>query len=123
MILAMLALVACSQQPTQQSQTGGVVTEPSTGNTVEVNITASEFKFDPGVVNAHVGDKVIIHLTSADDEHGIAIEGYNVHVEAQPGDTQTLEFIADKAGTFTFKCNVPCGSGHRDMTGQLIVAA
>ena len=32
-----------------------------------------------------------------------------------------IEFIADKTGTFTFKCNVPCGSGHKTMAGTLIV--
>ena len=33
----------------------------------------------------------------------------------------TTEFIADKAGTFTFYCSIPCGRGHGSMHGKLIV--
>ena len=35
--------------------------------------------------------------------------------------TTEIEFIADKKGTFTFSCSVPCGSGHLNMKGTLIV--
>jgi cytochrome c oxidase subunit II len=33
----------------------------------------------------------------------------------------TLRLTPDKTGTFTFACDVFCGSGHEDMTGTLIV--
>jgi cytochrome c oxidase subunit 2 len=39
----------------------------------------------------------------------------------EPGSSKTVTFVADKAGTFKFFCNVPCGEGHREMTGQLVV--
>jgi cytochrome c oxidase subunit 2 len=34
----------------------------------------------------------------------------------------TVEFVADKAGTFTFSCSVYCGKGHRGMKGELVVS-
>jgi len=44
------------------------------------------------------------------------------------GGTETVEFVADKAGTFTFSCEVPynpdkqwCDPDHAMMTGTLIV--
>jgi heme/copper-type cytochrome/quinol oxidase subunit 2 len=32
-----------------------------------------------------------------------------------------VTFVADKAGTFTWRCNIPCGAGHQHMTGKLVV--
>jgi cytochrome c oxidase subunit 2 len=32
-----------------------------------------------------------------------------------------LQRTPDKTGTFTFLCDVFCGSGHEDMSGTLIV--
>ena len=36
-------------------------------------------------------------------------------------ETKKVEFVADKAGTFSFRCSVPCGSGHQLMQGTLVV--
>jgi cytochrome c oxidase subunit II len=38
------------------------------------------------------------------------------------GEPVTLEFVADKAGTFGFSCSEYCGSGHSSMRGRLVVA-
>jgi heme/copper-type cytochrome/quinol oxidase subunit 2 len=32
-----------------------------------------------------------------------------------------LSFTPDKAGTFTFLCDVFCGDGHEGMSGRLVV--
>ena len=44
-----------------------------------------------------------------------------VSVEADPGKTQTLTFVADKPGSFRFRCNVTCGAMHPFMIGKLTV--
>jgi cytochrome c oxidase subunit 2 len=38
-----------------------------------------------------------------------------------PGKVVSLELTPDRAGTFTFLCDVFCGTGHEDMSGMLIV--
>jgi len=91
------------------------------GKTVEVSIVADNFEFTPGEIRVQQGDRVVIHATSKDTMHGLAVEGYDQSVTFDKGETETLEFTADKKGTFRFFCNVPCGSGHRKMQGQLIV--
>jgi heme/copper-type cytochrome/quinol oxidase subunit 2 len=53
--------------------------------------------------------------------HGIYIDGYDISVEADPGQTQTLTFVADKSGSFRFRCNVTCGAMHPFMIGKLTV--
>ena len=38
-----------------------------------------------------------------------------------PGRTTRLPLTPDKAGTFTFLCDIFCGSGHETMNGTLTV--
>jgi cytochrome c oxidase subunit II len=98
--------------------TGGA----TSGNTVEVNLEAFEFAFNPATIRAKQGDTVIVHIKSTEGNHGFGVQGYNVDSgEIEEGQTKTVQFVADKTGTFRFFCNVPCGSGHRSMNGQLIV--
>jgi heme/copper-type cytochrome/quinol oxidase subunit 2 len=125
--LALLLLVAACTTAgvtprTPPSQTPSEV--PATGQTVEITLHATNFKFDPGVIRVNKGDRVIIHVTGDEGEHGFAIEGYGLSTPPiETGATQTLDFVAEKTGSFKFFCNVPCGPGHREMTGTLIVAA
>jgi len=66
---------------------------------------------------------VTIRLVSTDVVHGLYIDGYDISVEADPGQTQTLTFTADKPGSFRFRCNVTCGAMHPFMIGKLTVGA
>lgn len=102
------------------------------GNEVHVYGAAfrSKFIFDakakrPDVIEVDQGDKVIIHITNIDlDEditHGFGINNYDLNYEIQPGETRTLEFTADKAGTFPLYCTNFCSALHQEMTGYLLV--
>jgi heme/copper-type cytochrome/quinol oxidase subunit 2 len=66
-------------------------------------------------------DSVRIQLVSTDVVHGLYIDGYDLSVEADPGQTATLTFSADKPGSFRFRCNVTCGAMHPFMIGKLTV--
>ena len=74
-------------------------------------------------LNANLGDHLKITLTSGEGaEHDIFLEAFNAkseHVSGQ-GKSVTLEFAADKAGSFTYFCTI---AGHRQagMEGKLIV--
>jgi nitrous-oxide reductase len=103
-----------------------------TGNRVDVYGTAmrSRFTFDhtqkrPDEIDVNQGDHVYIHLTNIDfDEditHGFAINGYDINMEVQPGQTNTLDFVADKAGTFPLYCTNFCSALHQEMTGYFQV--
>lgn len=102
------------------------------GNEVHVYGIAmrSKFIFDhkakrPDVIEVNQGDKVVIHLTNIDfDEditHGFGINNYDLDMEVQPGQTNTLEFTANKAGTFPLYCTNFCSALHQEMTGYLLV--
>jgi nitrous-oxide reductase len=102
------------------------------GNEVHVYGTAmrSKFTFDakaerPDVIEVNEGDKVSIHLTNIDLDqditHGFGINKYDLNMEVQPGQTNTLVFTADKAGTFPLYCTNFCSALHQEMTGYLLV--
>ena len=88
---------------------------------VEFNMIAKQWEFDPGTITVSRGDKVILHIKSVDVTHGFALPDFGISQILEPGKEVTIEFIADKKGTFTFFCNVPCGSGHLSMRGTLVV--
>jgi nitrous-oxide reductase len=102
------------------------------GNKVDVYGIAmrSKFIFDakakrPDVIEVNEGDEVNIHLTNTDfDEditHGFAINSYDLNIEVQPGQTNTITFTADKTGTFPIYCTNFCSALHQEMTGYFLV--
>lgn len=93
----------------------------TTAATVEFNVTAKQFSFAPSTIIVKKGDHVIVHLTSTDVKHGFGIDEYGIKSSFDRNNPTTVEFTADKPGTFEFYCSVPCGPGHRDMAGTLIV--
>ena len=84
-------------------------------------VQASQFGYVPSELNVNPGDTVVIQLISMDVVHGLYIDGYDISVEADPGQSRTLTFIANKAGSFRFRCSVTCGAMHPFMLGKLNV--
>jgi heme/copper-type cytochrome/quinol oxidase subunit 2 len=86
-----------------------------------IKIDASRFEYNPSVLHVNPGDRVTIELTATDVVHGLAIDGYNLQTTADPGQTATLSFTADKVGSFRYHCTVTCGNMHPFMAGKLEV--
>lgn len=84
-------------------------------------IDARQYAYSPAELRVNTGDTVTLQLVSTDVVHGIYVDGYDISVEADPGQTATLTFTADKAGSFRFRCNVTCGAMHPFMIGKLTV--
>jgi heme/copper-type cytochrome/quinol oxidase subunit 2 len=86
-----------------------------------VRIEASQYQFDPGVVRVKRGELVTIELVASDVVHGLYLDGYGLEMSADPGQTERLTFVADRPGTFRFRCSVTCGAMHPFMVGKLQV--
>jgi len=84
-------------------------------------IEARQFAYSPSEIEVHPGDRVTIQLLSTDVVHGLYIDGYGISVEADPGQSAALTFIANKTGSFRLRCNVTCGAMHPFMIGKLKV--
>jgi nitrous-oxide reductase len=95
------------------------------GDEVHVYMIAMRSHFNPDIIRVKRGDTVVIHVSSieqtADATHGIAIPGYNLQASLDPGEVVTLEFVADKAGSFAFYCTEFCSALHLEMQGWLLV--
>jgi len=84
-------------------------------------IDARQFAYSPSEIKVNAGDTVTLQLVSTDVVHGLYIDDYAISVEADPGQTATLTFVANKPGSFRFRCNVTCGAMHPFMIGKLTV--
>ncbi|MBI2038126.1 MAG: cupredoxin domain-containing protein [Candidatus Magasanikbacteria bacterium] len=93
----------------------------SQGTRKEFVITAKQWSFSPATIKVKKGDRVVLKVTSTDVSHGLNLPAFNINETLEPGVTKTVEFVADKVGTFTFSCSVMCGTGHKAMTGTLVV--
>ncbi len=95
------------------------------GNTVDVFMTAIRSHFTPEHITVRRGDRVRIHLTSLesarDATHGFAIDKYNINVSLEPGESELIEFTADRAGVYSFYCSEFCSALHLEMVGYLFV--
>lgn len=124
-LLVLIVGCAAGNQPstTEPTPAPESTTSQSVMSGAEQNISMelTEFAFNPDVIEVNQGDVIQLTLTSKDTEHGFSIDEYDVNVAVKGGETQTVTIQADKKGTFEFYCSVPCGSGHKDMKGKLIV--
>lgn len=84
-------------------------------------VEARQFAYSPSELRVNPGDTVTLQLVSTDVVHGIYIDGYDISLEADPGQSATLTFVADRRGSFRFRCNVTCGAMHPFMIGKLTV--
>jgi heme/copper-type cytochrome/quinol oxidase subunit 2 len=86
-----------------------------------IHIKASNFEYVPATIRVNRGDHVTLEIEATDVVHGIAIDGYDLRVDAEPGQTARLTFTADRSGVFRFRCPVTCGALHPFMIGKLYV--
>jgi cytochrome c oxidase subunit II len=103
-----------------------------------VDVTAKKYEFNPSPIHVKQGARVQLKITATDHAHGFKIsefpDGEDTKGKAglvfasqqdclkiEKGETQTVEFVAQTPGTYSFRCCVHCGWEHRSMKGKLIV--
>ena len=100
---------------------------PMSGNVIDVS--ASMSGFDKKEIRVKLGQPVTIRLTSTDNSHHTdgggkhqwAVDELGVDIIAQPQSSNTVTFTPDKAGTYTFYCDICCGGrANPTMNGQII---
>ncbi len=95
--------------------------EPPVSSTKTVDIVGKSFSFSPSAISVKKGDPVHINFSDSDGFHDLVIDEYNVRTERiNTGGQSSVDFIADKAGTFEYYCSV---ANHRErgMKGTFIV--
>lgn len=104
-------------------------TKAATQGTSDQNVVANaitveggEFYFKPNEIKVKKGEKVTITFKNAGKmPHNFVVDGLKASTQTiNAGETTTVEFTPDKAGTYEFYCSV---GSHRQMgmKGSLIV--
>jgi cytochrome c oxidase subunit 2 len=87
----------------------------------EIQVTLRKYEFSPGLLRVKKGEQVRLIMTAVDHDHGFKLDDFNINQKIPKGTTVIVEFTADQAGTFQFRCSSVCGLGHRSMKGTLVV--
>jgi heme/copper-type cytochrome/quinol oxidase subunit 2 len=86
-----------------------------------IRVEAGSFTYDPPTISVNRGDRVTLELVSIDVLHGLYIDGYDLELISEPGQTARMTFTADRPGSFRLRCSVTCGDLHPFMIGVLRV--
>jgi len=87
-----------------------------------IKVVAKKFVYVPSEIRVRSGETVELQLTAPEVPMGFNLPDFGVRTDVMPGQVAKLRFTADKVGTFTFLCDVFCGTGHEDMSGTVVVA-
>jgi cytochrome c oxidase subunit 2 len=86
-----------------------------------IKMFAEEWKWTPNVIRVPQGTRLKIEFLSYGASRRFDLKAYKLRVKIPQDKPTTVEFVADKKGTFRWKCGRPCGNGCAKMTGKLIV--
>jgi len=87
----------------------------------KVKMYARNWVWTPKEIRVKLGTRVIIDFISEDASHAFELKAYKIKVNLPQDKRGQVEFIADKVGTFRWRCSRPCGNGCAKMNGKLIV--
>ena len=62
-----------------------------------------------------------VTFRTEDVPHSFTVDEYRIAKRVSAGQSTIFEFRADKAGTFSYYCNIKTDDGCRQMKGTLIV--
>ena len=109
------AIVALLNSSRSEEGVTGVI------ETKEFAITGDNFSFSPAEIKVKQGDRVKIIFTNARGNHDLKLDEFAVATKLlKAGESETVEFVASKIGTFEYYCSV---GSHRamGMVGKLVV--
>ena len=87
-----------------------------------VKLTVKRFEFSQKEIGLKKGQPVVIEITSLDVPHGFSVPDFNARADiVLPGKVTRVKFTPDREGTFTYLCDIFCGTGHEQLEGRFIV--
>ncbi|WP_421617496.1 cupredoxin domain-containing protein [Brevibacillus sp. TJ4] len=114
--LSTMLVTACGGGNAEQASNQNESTPASTTGT-QVNIEASNWKFNQEVFEVNAGEEFTINFSSTEGYHGIGIQGLDVEIEKEGSKTLKV----DEPGEYTIFCNILCGPDHGKMIAKLVV--
>jgi len=100
-----------------------IVSPSPTGEVKAFEVEGKPFEFSVKEIKVKEGDRVRLTFKNTEGMHDLVVEGLDVRTkQIAAGESDTVEFVANKKGTFEYYCSV--GNGfHRQqgMVGKLMV--
>ncbi|MGE0392506.1 MAG: cupredoxin domain-containing protein [Vicinamibacterales bacterium] len=87
----------------------------------DFTITARNYSFTPARIEVGKDERVRVTVEGHDQVHSFAIDEFRIARRVQPGTSAVIEFRADRAGSFTYYCNIGADPGCKAMRGTLVV--
>jgi cytochrome c oxidase subunit 2 len=101
--------------------TAYAATQASEAELPVISIQASRFVYSPNKIKLKQGQSVVLEIEATDHLHGFSIPELKVRVDAPQGQKIRVVLTPTKAGVFVFYCDIFCGSGHEEMSGEISV--
>ena len=98
-----------------------VMAQPAQPKEKVIRIGAKRFDYTPGELTLKKGEPVILEFTSSDVLMGFNLPDFNLRADIIPDKVTRVRFVPDKTGSFTFLCDIFCGTKHEEMNGRLTV--
>ncbi|HYL19718.1 MAG TPA: cupredoxin domain-containing protein [Burkholderiales bacterium] len=116
-ILSGAVLVVCAFALMQT-----IFTHAHGGSETVIPMTVKRFEYSLREIRLKKGVPVVLEITSLDVPHGFNLPDFGVRADVVPGMPARVRLVPDKVGTYTFRCDVFCGSGHEDLDGTVVVS-
>ncbi len=87
-----------------------------------IEMTVESFAFVPSTVNIKKGESVTIRIKGVSGLHSFGVPELGINVRIEEGQTVDVTIPTDTAGSFGFRCLIPCGSGHKSMVGTIVIS-
>jgi cytochrome c oxidase subunit 2 len=117
MALVAVLLAACGSEDSGGSSNTGGSGDGGGGSAQSVEVTATDFKFDPTSLDVDPGAEVSVTLTNdGETAHTFTVDDVDFEIQAEPGKTAEGTFTAPDSGSLEFHC-----SFHSQMTGTISV--
>ena len=115
LLFAVAALAGCGNSATPTSQT-------VPADAQKVVVTASNFKWSLSQANFVANRPIDFEVRATENAHGFSIVGTKIHHEVVQGQPPVhLVWTPPKPGQYVIRCDVPCGSGHYNMSTRITV--
>jgi heme/copper-type cytochrome/quinol oxidase subunit 2 len=98
-----------------------ILAQDQAPNRREFTVRARDYRFSPSRIEVTQDDLVKLMVQSEDVAYSLTIDAYRLSRRIPAGGSTTLEFLADRAGTFPFYSNLTSDSRHGQMRGELVV--
>ncbi|QWU17742.1 cytochrome c oxidase subunit 2 [Paenibacillus sophorae] len=120
-IALLLVLAACggnSGNGGNAADSGKEISVSSAAAQEEIVIKATNFSFDKKEYHLKKGVPVKIVFENESGNHGVLVPELNLQLD---GKNNSQVIVPEQTGTFRMTCAIFCGSGHSQMSADIIV--